>query len=197
MQQAEAAISDILADRAVLERCQAGDTQAFGIIVDKYMQGAYFTALGLVGNHDDALDLSQEAFVRAYRAISRFDVGKRFFTWYYKILQNLCLNHLRDLSRFVSLHPNGREDQGEVRWLEIPDEAADPSVLADRNDLTEKLWKAIATLKQEEREILILREFDGCSYAEIAERLEIPPGTVMSRLFNARKRLKQQLGAIR
>lgn len=140
---------------------------------------------GLVGNHDDALDLSQEAFIRAYQALPRFDVQKHFFTWYYKILRNICLNHLRNHSRFSTL--------SDLSETESTDNAADPAALAERNDLSERLWKAIGTLRDDYREVIILKDIEDCSYQEIAERLEIPPGTVMSRLFNARKHLKEIL----
>lgn len=165
-----------------LLRCRNGDRQAYGIVVTKYMKRAYFTALGLVGNHDDALDLSQEAFIRAYQALPRFDVQKQFFTWYYKILRNICLNHLRNHSRLSRL--------SDLTETESTDSAADPAALAEHNDLSEHLWKAIGSLRDEQREVIILKDIENCSYKEIAERLNVPVGTVMSRLFNARKHLK-------
>jgi RNA polymerase sigma-70 factor (ECF subfamily) len=175
-------------DHQTLRRCQQGDKQAYGIIVQKYMKRAYFSAFAFMGNHDDALDLSQEAFIRAYQALARFDLQQRFFTWYYRILRNLCLNHRRDHSKFIDL--------SELKEPETVDSSADPSVLAEHRDLSERLWKAIAALHDEQREIIILKDIEGCSYKEIAERLEIPPGTVMSRLFNARKLLKEKLGKL-
>lgn len=180
-------------EQEALERCQRGDAQAFGIVVSKYMKRAYFTALALVGNHEDALDLSQEAFVRAYRAVSRFDLQQRFFTWYYRILRNLCLNHLRQRSRF-SEHPASDAAIADEAQTAAIRNQADPAMLAERSDLTEHLWRAVARLKPEEREVFILREVEDCSYAEMAERLEIPQGTVMSRLFCARKHLREMLG---
>lgn len=177
-------------ERGVLERCRAGDAEAFSAIVSSHMKRAYFTALGLVGNHADALDLSQEAFVRAYRSIRDFDPSRRFFTWYYVILRNVCLNHLRKSGRTRNLGDS--ENEHEIR-AEEEIVAADPAVLAEQNDLNMRLWTAIGRLKAEDREVLILREFDGCSYAEIAQRLNIPQGTVMSRLFNARKHLRERL----
>ena len=175
-------------DSEALRQCLQNDKQAYGVIVKKYMKRAYFTALALVGNHDDALDLSQEAFIRAYQALARFDIQQRFFTWYYKILRNLCLNHLRNRSKFTVL--------ANIQESKMVDNNADPSLLAERNDLSERLWQAMATLNAEHREILVLKEIEGCSYQEIAERLDIPIGTVMSRLFNARKHLKDKLGSL-
>lgn len=181
-------------ERAALERCRRGDAQAFGVVVSKNMKRAYFTALGLVGNHADALDLSQEAFVRAYRALPRFDLQQRFFTWYYRILRNLCLNHLRQRSRRRELDASAESSTVEdpAAGADLHDQA-DPAVLAERTDLARHLWRAVAQLKPEEREVFILREVEQCPYAEIAERLEIPQGTVMSRLFYARQHLKEAL----
>ncbi|MDI6766470.1 MAG: sigma-70 family RNA polymerase sigma factor [Bacteroidota bacterium] len=175
---------NIQEDRDALSLCINGQKEAYGFIVKKYMRRAYFTALGLVKNHDDAVELSQDAFIRAYRTISRFDLQKNFFTWYYKILRNLCLNHLRNSS--------ARKLENIDSINDIVDLKQDPSIIAERNDLTEKLWTALSILNVEEREIIILKDLEECSYKEIAERLEIQIGTVMSRLFNARKHLKEK-----
>lgn len=176
---------DTTEDLEALLRCQQGDRQAYGVVVKKYMKRAYFTALALVGNRDDALDLSQEAFMRAYQALARFELRQQFFTWYYRILRNICLNHLRDHAKFINL--------AETEESETVDGDADPAALAERNDLSGRLWKALGSLRADHREMIILKDLEGCSYKEIAERLGIPPGTVMSRLFNARKQLKIKL----
>jgi RNA polymerase sigma-70 factor (ECF subfamily) len=179
-------------DGLLIARCQAGDKQAFGVLVEKYMQRAYYTALGLVGTHDDALDLSQEAFIRAYRSIAKFNssVGE-FFTWYYKILRNLCFNFLRDRARHARTF--SEVDGPVLRLSEIPDEEHDVSVIAERDELKQMLWKAISSLREQDREIIILKDFQDMSYKEIAEVLDCPIGTVMSRLFNARKQLREKM----
>jgi len=178
-------------DGSLIIRCQAGDKRAFGILVEKYMKRAYYTALGLVGSHEDALDISQDAFVHAYRSISKFQPGRcGFFTWYYKILRNLCFNFLRDRAKHAHAFSEIDEQQ---QVLEIPDENYDPSVIAERNDMKDTLWKAISSLKEHEREIIVLKDFQNMSYKEIAEMLDCPVGTVMSRLFNARKQLKEKM----
>jgi len=92
-------VAHIADEGALILRCQAGEKQAYGELVNKYMKRAYYTALGLIGSPKAAMDLSQEAFIRAYRAIKRLDADKKFFTWYYRILKNLCLNYLRDRAR--------------------------------------------------------------------------------------------------
>ncbi len=179
-------------DGSLIVRCQAGDKQAFGALVEKYMKRAYYTALGLVGSHEDALDLSQDAFVRAYRSIRKFQpsIGG-FFTWYYKILRNLCFNFIRDRAKHARTF--SEIDQQQSQALEIRDQSYDPSLITERNDIKDALWKAISSLKDHEREIIILRDFQNMSYKEIAEVLDCPIGTVMSRLFNARKQLKEKM----
>jgi RNA polymerase sigma-70 factor (ECF subfamily) len=172
---------------------RTGDRRAFGQLVERYMRRAYASALGLVGSPADALDLSQEAFVRAYRSMSRFRAGAAFYPWYYKILRNLCFNHLRDRARRARILREaaaGGERPGTTGF------APSPEALAQRSELCEAVWEAMGTLKKEHREILVLREFEGRTYKEIADAVGCPVGTVMSRLFAARKQLKAALDGI-
>jgi len=180
---------DEIDERSIILRCQKGDKQSYGRLVQKYMRRAYFTALGMVGIHESALDLSQDAFVRAYRSIDRMDANRKFFTWYYQILRNLCFNYLRDSAR----HARPFSDIGDTQINNIVDASQDSSLLAERNELKEALWKALRSLKPQQREIIILKDFQEMSYKEIAETLGCPIGTVMSRLFNARQALKDKL----
>jgi len=176
-------------DRDAILSCQKGNKQAFGFLVQKYMKRAYFTALGLVGSHDNAVDLSQDAFIRAFRAIKKFDAGKNFFTWYYRILRNLCFNFIRDRARHA--RPFSEMDEKTIKTM--TDETQNTSVLVERNELQNAVWDALATLKKHDREIIILKDIQDFSYKEIAEILNCPIGTVMSRLYNARKALKAKL----
>lgn len=179
-------------DSWLISRCQAGEVQAFGVLVEKYKQRAYYTALALVGGHEDALDISQEAFVRAYRAVAKFQPSQSgFFTWYYKILRNLCANFLRD--RAKRARPFSEIDESKNFLSEIPDENYDPTVIAERNELKDAVWRAISSLNAPEREIIMLRDFQEMPYKEIAAALDCPIGTVMSRLFNAREHLRKKL----
>jgi RNA polymerase sigma-70 factor (ECF subfamily) len=180
---------DEIDERAIILRCQNGDKQSYGCLVEKYMKRAYFTALGLVGVHDGALDLSQEAFVRACRSINKLDADRKFFTWYYQILRNLCFNYLRDSAR----HARPFSAIGDSQIDAIIDSSQDSSWQAEQNEMKEAVWKAINELKPHEREIIILKDFQEMSYNEIAESMACPLGTVMSRLFTARHALKQKL----
>ncbi len=180
-----------LTDGALVQKAQAGDRAAFGELVRRYMQRAYYVALGLVGSHEDALDLSQEAFARAFRARAGIDPERPFFAWLYQILRRLCFNFLRDRStrrqRLAGATPWLVEQARERR-------ENDPAREMERSELRERLTEAIDRLSAKEREVLVLREFEGLKYREIAELIEIPIGTVMSRLYSARRSLAAELG---
>jgi RNA polymerase sigma-70 factor (ECF subfamily) len=172
--------------------CEArqGSVDAFSTLVETYKRRAYFAALALVRNHDDALELSQEAFARAFKAMNRFDETRPFYPWLYKIVRNLCLNHLKRRTR----HQEVSIDIVESRTGEgLSSAQAGPAEIAERNETKERLWKAIGQLSPDHREIIVLRHFQEMSYAEIAEALDCPKGTVMSRLHAARRSLRDQL----
>jgi len=176
---------------SIIERCKKGDRDAFASIVQKYMKPAYYVALGYVGKPEDALDLSQDAFVNAFRHIKRFDSTKNFFPWFYSILKNLCMNHLnRVRRRKEDSIDEMAEEEGQVP---IPIEAIDPESSVVQKDLRVKLGEALQRLRPKDREIIILQHFQDYSYQEIAQLLGIPIGTVMSRLYSARQALRREL----
>ena len=179
-------------DSDLILRSQRGEKEAFSAIVRKYMQRAYYSALGLTGSHQDALDLSQEAFVRAYRAIKRFQTEKNFFTWYYRILRNLSLNLKRDRAR----QAQSFSEIGESQLRSLQDDSPSAGTEIEMAEIRQQVWLALGKLKSHEREIIILKDFQELSYKEIAELLECPIGTVMSRLYNARKALKAKLEGV-
>lgn len=158
------------------------DKTEFEKLVKANMKRAYFTALGIVGSHDAAMEISQEAFIKVYRNFNKYDRNKNFFTWYYKILKNLCLNYIRDNKRKKEDGISGK-DYSHANIYET----------YEQKELNEKLEEAMQGLDIEDREIIILREFENLSYDEIAGTLGIAKGTVMSRLFYARKRLAEKL----
>lgn len=170
-------------ERKAIVASQTGSRDAFGEIVRTYMRRAYFGALALVGNREDALDVSQEAFVKAYRAIRRFDPERPFYPWFYRILRNLCF----DLLRRRKTRAMGSLE------VEAQDQRFNPELLAKRDESRRLVWAGIARLPDRDREILVMRHFEHLSYREIASALAIPEGTVMSRLFTARSRLRKEL----
>jgi RNA polymerase sigma-70 factor (ECF subfamily) len=187
------ALEDGDLERTLAIRARNGDREAFGQLVSNHMRKAYAFALGIVGSPSDAMDLSQDAFVRAFRSMKRFKPGEPFYPWYYRILRNLCFNHLRDRARRGRiLREASKEGLRPGTYGFTPS----PEALAERNTVRKAVWEAIGTLKEEHREIIVLREFEGHSYKEIAELVGIPIGTVMSRLYAARKSLKAALDGV-
>jgi RNA polymerase sigma-70 factor (ECF subfamily) len=174
-------------EREIIIRWKRGDKKAFEEIVRHFMNEAYMVAYGFVSNREDARDLSQDAFIKAYQARDRFDPDKPFYPWFYRILKNHCLNYLKRRSRgHESLY---YEDQpGKERFMTPDPTPLESLETSERHHL---LRMAIARLSIEHQEVIILKNYKGCSYAEIAELLEIPVGTVMSRLYYARKMLKE------
>ena len=168
-----------LSEREILEVVQKGDKEAYQEIVVRYMQSAYYVALAYVHNQQDALDISQDAFIRAFRRIKKFDTAKPFFPWFYKILKNLCIDYFKRQKRRSEVPLEN------VRVLEVEDE--------DR-EMKKALWKGIEELPPEQKEIIILRYFRQLSYQEMAEVLDKPIGTIMSSLYYAKKRLKGIVG---
>jgi RNA polymerase sigma-70 factor (ECF subfamily) len=161
----------------------------FEAFVNRYKKDAYFIALGLVGNPEDALDLSQEAFYRAYLHRKKLRASGRFFPWFYQILKNLCFTHLKkSKTGAVNL-----DDVGSDSSLQQTCERFDPGLIVERNELKEKLWYAIGQLGEKHREIIVLRHFRNLSYEQISKLLFCNKGTVTSRLYYARKRLKELL----
>jgi RNA polymerase sigma-70 factor (ECF subfamily) len=174
-------------ERATLHRCRQGSKKAFEAVVNRYMKEAYFIALGLVGNRDDALELSQEAFLRAYCNINRLNPKGRFFPWFYQILRNLCFTHLRK-TKVRQQHRVEKMDREK-----IDTGITDPEMVAERNEIRDKIWAAISQLDDKHREVIILRHFRTLSYEQISQMLFCNKGTVTSRLYYARKRLKEIL----
>ncbi len=177
------------ADRALIARANHGDERAFEELVAKYMQRAYYIALGFVGNTEDARDQSQEAFVKVYRNLHRYNSTYPFYPWFYKILRNTCFTFLKARKRRPATSLDALDDSG----VQFADVAARPDVLATRNEDMDELWTAMGELRPIHREVLVLKHLHDMSYKEIARALDIPDGTVMSRLFNARKALRAVL----
>jgi len=173
-------------DRADIERCLEGDVQGFEELMNRYRQRAYAVALGMTGNHDDAMDAVQKAFIRIHRTLDRFQLERPFFPWLYRIVRNAALNQRRDEKRHKGDVP--------LEWVRRGDGRPDPLAERVADDLRERLWEAIRGLPPEMREVFVLYHFQGLRYREIAAACDVPIGTVMSRLHAARKRVHAAAG---
>jgi len=177
-------------DQQIIADCQMGKSDRYRLLVEKYKTRAYYAALMYSGNQDDALDLSQEAFYRAFKAIKSFELGKNFYTWLYQILRNLCINHYKRIRKRNIVFS---DFQTARHYVDFFSDIKDPDEIFEETERRELIWKALKKLKASEREIILLKEFNDLSYREISEVLAIPIGSVMSRLFYARKRLASLL----
>jgi RNA polymerase sigma-70 factor (ECF subfamily) len=166
-------------DSVAIRTCQAGDKDAFRYIVERYQAEAMGHAVAILADRQDALDAVQEAFIAAYQALDKFDSARRFYPWFYVILRNCC----------YKLATNRRKR--EASSLEDTEIVAPSEGISPEDALI--LERSLGELSSEERELITLKHLDGLSYEELAERLEIPVGTVMSRLYHARRRLRQKL----
>ena len=181
-------------DNALVERCRAGDLAAFEPVVEKYRQRVWRLALQLVRDREEAWDISQEAFIRAFQSLGSFRGQSAFYTWLFRIVVNLSTDRVRQ--RAARGRAFGTERVPEEEWdRAMPDEvSASPDDEAVRSEDRARIQRALDTLPEHFRTIIMLSDIEGLAYREIAEVLDVPMGTVMSRLHNARKRLKQVLG---
>jgi RNA polymerase sigma-70 factor (ECF subfamily) len=179
----------MVSDADLSQLARRGDIRAFEALVERYKERAYMVALGFVGSPEDALDLSQDAFVRAFRAMGSFREGAPFYPWFYAILRNACFNHLRRLKTRAETSLDTARECG----FDVADGAPGPDECAERAELRRIVAVELRNLEPAHREILMLRHFESLSYREIAEVLGCPVGTVMSRLYTARKALGARL----
>ena len=178
-------------DRELVQKCQTGEMSAFQELVARYHQKVYMVILGLLRNREDALEIAQETFFRAYRKIDSFQGASSFYTWIYRIAVNLAI----DAQRRQKRNPlDFRESMDEL--LESQDEVAkDPFSDVHDKELRQNLISAINDLTPEHKAVIVLRTIEGLSYKDIGEILGCSEGTVMSRLHYARKKLQDNLSA--
>ena len=186
-------------DRALVLSAQQGDQQAFRRLVEKYQRRVFQLALGMVKDPDEAMDIAQETFVRVHRYLPSFKGDSSFFTWAYRIAVNLCLDASRRRGRGEPIEFDEGDADVEA-GMDPPSAAlAGPQRMALNKELGVKIEDALASLSENHRAILVLREVDGLSYEELSQTLGIRKGTVMSRLFHARlkmqRKLREYLGA--
>lgn len=170
-------------DIEAIKNCLAGETESFGLLIKKYQNEAFSHAVAILGNFEDAQDAVQEAFLDAFKALNKFDISQKFYPWLYVILRNRCFKIAESHKKQM------RNERDELKILSLPSN--------DKNRIeTELIEKTLLELSHQDREILILKHLDGLSYENIAERLDIPIGTVMSRLYYARMRFREKVSRI-
>ncbi len=185
-------------DLTLVRRARSGDQRAFGLLVERYQKKVYAVALGMVKDAEEALDVSQEAFVKVHRYLDHFKGDSSFYTWLYRITTNTCIDVLRrrgtNSSESVEYDDSVQMDLAEANLGALGSQLeSSPAKAALRRELGEKLEEALAQLPEKHRAILLLRELEGMSYEDLARTLEIPKGTVMSRLFHARAKVQRLL----
>ena len=175
-------------DTQLVQAALGGDKEAFGHLVQRYQDRLFNTLVRVLGSRDDARDIVQDAFVQAFVKLDSFRGDAKFYTWLYRIAMNLALSHRRRRRPTDSLDA-AKENVGEEPVAQQP-AAAQDLIEQERAEL---LQQALLKLHDEHRQILVLRELEACSYESISTILELPVGTVRSRLFRARIQLKEQL----
>lgn len=191
---ADEAVPHEFDDRELVDRCQQGDLDAYGILVGRYRNKVYGLAFSMLRNEQDATDLSQEAFVRGWQAIRRFRKSATFYTWIYRITTNLAIDFVRRRDRRPTMpFEEGTNPEIDASVQLAPSTSSSPVDEAQRKELRGQIDAALLELSPEHRAVIQLREFEGLDYAAIAKANGCSIGTVMSRLHYARKHLQKLL----
>ncbi|MEE9385943.1 MAG: sigma-70 family RNA polymerase sigma factor [Nannocystaceae bacterium] len=185
-------------DLTLVEACRAGDRRAFRILMERHQRRIYTVAYGYVRTKEDALDVVQESFLKVHRYLDNFRGGSSFYTWLYRVVSNVCIDHLRRNKRRRAV-----EYQDEIRHdsdTALDEEAdrrivnaGDPSALLERKEILAAVQDSLRYLSDTHREIIVMRELQGMTYEEMAQAMKCSKGTIMSRLFHARKNLQKRL----
>ncbi len=178
---------------AWMTRAKHGDPAAFDELTSALRNRAFQLARAWVGSREDALELSQEAFLKTFRARDTYREGEPFLPWFHRILRNTCFSFLRSTKRLRARSLSGGREEGEPDWEITDTESPAPTDGLGAEERRTVFWQGFRRLAARDREILGLRHFQELTYSEIARELQIPEGTVMSRLFHARRRLREAL----
>lgn len=185
-------------DLTLVKRVRDGDQRAFKLLVERYQRKVYAVALGMLKDKEEAMDVSQEAFVKVYKYLDHFKGDSSFYTWLYRITVNICIDVMRRKGsaggQMEEFDESIATDLGEARIGALGSRlGTNPQKSALRRELAEKIQEALASVPEKHRAILLLREVEGMSYEDLSRTLDIPKGTVMSRLFHARAKVQKIL----
>jgi len=184
-------------DRVLIAKAQGGDTGAFRQLVERHQRRAFAIALSLVRDENDARELVQDAFLRVFKGLESFQGGSSFFTWLYRIITNLSIDHIRKPG-----HKNSELDEARLEVEEDQEalfpflsrvDGADPLDVVRRREIGARLQRALDALPSYHRGVIVMREIEGLSYEEMAQAMNVSKGTIMSRLFHARQKLQRAL----
>ncbi|SEL30022.1 RNA polymerase, sigma-24 subunit, RpoE [Stigmatella aurantiaca] len=185
-------------DLTLVKRVRNGDQRAFKLLVERYQRKVYAVALGMLKDKEEAMDVSQEAFVKVYKYLDHFKGDSSFYTWLYRITVNICIDLIRKRAGAggepVEFDETQSLDLSQANIGALGSRlGTNPQKSALRRELADKIQEALATVPEKHRAILLLREIEGMSYEELSRTLDIPKGTVMSRLFHARTKVQKIL----
>ena len=180
-------------ERALVQQAKAGSTTAFEALVTAYEGKIYNLTLRYLGNREDAMDASQEVFLRVFRFLPGFQEESGFSTWIYRIAVNVCKDFLAQRAKRTEQPLEYQNDEEESRILDIADDRYRPEELAEQGELKALLAEAILTLPEQQRQMIIMRDVQGLRYEEIGEILSLELGTVKSRISRAREKLRKKL----
>ena len=186
-------MSDNIIDKEIIERVKGGDKKAYDLLVLKYQQRVINLISRFVKNHSDALDVSQETFIKAYRALPNFRGESAFYTWLYRIAVNTAKNHLTVQSRKITKSDYDVTDIEQIEGNMSLIEQTTPENLLHKDQLQETVLKTIENLPEDLKSAIMLREIDGLSYEDIANVMDCPVGTVRSRIFRAREMIDSKI----
>ena len=181
-------------DKQLVDAARQGDVKAFAELVNRHQRRAYAVALGMVHDADDARDVCQEAFLKVHKNLATFEGEAQFFTWLYRIVMNLCIDLLRKRrGQQVEFDDAQGHDDPDVGGIAPVRTGFDPARALSDKELRAQITRALAQLSPSHRAVLVMREVDGLSYQEMAETMSCSIGTIMSRLFHARKKMQAML----
>ncbi len=183
-------------EKLLVKKSQAGDVEAFELLIDSYDRRAYNIAYRVMGNEEDAKDMAQEAMLRVFRSIKDFKGQSSFSTWLYRIVTNVCLDELRRRKnvKYISIDSTIQTEDGEMH-IELSSDMETPESAYERLEQRELIKRAIQELNDEYRSVIVLRDIQGFSYEEISNILDCSLGTVKSRINRARTMLRDRLKA--
>ena len=187
---------DPVDDRELVESARKGDRDAFRTLFERYHRRAYALAFGVLRHQDDALDVVQDAFIKAHKYLDKFEGNSSFYTWLYRIVMNLAIDHLRKHRRVRPVEL----DEQHLEEGASGDDSLLPKILGGNpgralldKEIRARIDEALSELSENHRSVLVMRELEGMSYEEMAQAMNCSKGTIMSRLFHARKNMQRQL----